>query len=370
MKDKRLRVLCLPGKAFRGGNPYFRMFCEGLETNDVETVEIKSVSALLGRFDIVHIHFPEHYVTEQSLPNAFKWAGFYLLFLLRAKIFGRLIVWSVHDVHPFKERHLWLLHPYMRVIHALVDAHIFMTPSSAAEFLRDFPKAGRKPRCEIPHGAYSVSNISQDVVDVERIRLRDDRNTVIVGFLGDIKEYKNVGALKYIPTRLDDGRKVKVLLAGKADKYTEEEVRDVVSMLGDDHATWRNERLSDRDLDLLIRSVDFVLLPYKKGWNSGLATLVLCNHGRVIGSQLGVFTDIATKYGRPWAYQYQTPQGIARAVNEAAADHVSDADKTALDEKLQTISFSATATDLVAFYKSLLRRTAAHGLVRVIPRSR
>lgn len=348
-----LRILCLPGKAFKGGNPYFRLFCEGLEAAGLKTVEIKSRSALLGRFDVVHVHFPEHYITEQSLPNAFKWGGFYLVFLLRAKLAGKTIVWSVHDVHPFKERHVWLLRPFMAVFRALVDAYVFMSDSSAREFQATFPSQARKPRCRVSHSAYPVSEPDRDMVAIERARLSEDGSALVVGFLGNIKAYKNVAALRLLPAALSDGRRVRILIAGSADRDSLAETQAVTRDLGPARVVRRDGRLSDADLDLLIRSVDVVFLPYTKGWNSGLATLVLCNGGRVVGSDLPVFADMVREYGAPWIYQYATASDLAAVLETVSRNLPEEGDRARLSCLLSRSHANAVSADLRRFYERI-----------------
>ena len=123
--------------------------------------------------------------------------------------------------------------------------------------------------------------------------------------------------------------------------------------LGPARAIRRDGALSDVDLDLLIRCVDLVFLPYRQGWNSGLATLVLCNHGRVVGSDLPVFSDMADAFGAPWVYQYATAADLDTVLNTASRAGPTQADTARLATLLDRSSATSIGEELKNFYQML-----------------
>src|ERR1700730_19383481 len=101
---RTIRVLYLPGRDFRG-NPFIQLFCEALEQQEIRIVNVHTPEGRLFQFDILHIHWPEHYVTERSWLNAIGHAAIMLAYLFIAKVLTKKIVWTIHDIVPVRERH-------------------------------------------------------------------------------------------------------------------------------------------------------------------------------------------------------------------------------------------------------------------------
>jgi beta-1,4-mannosyltransferase len=348
-----MKVLSLPGRNFRG-NSYFKLFCDGLEKVGIDVIDIRSKDVLYLKFDIIHIHFPEHYVTEQNLIGAIKWTSIYSFLFLISKLFNKKIVRTIHDVLPFKQRHKWLLKPYMTFITYITDSYVFMTDSSINEFFEYFPNERQKPSVVIEHGPYPVRTINQAEIDVLRSELLGQTtDAFLVGFLGNIKEYKGIEALNLFPEKLMNGRPIKLVIAGKCDTETQLLCDEVMAKIRPEKMFRIDEVISDELLDKLIRSVDVVFLPYKKGWNSGLGILVLCNEGRILASSLPVFADVRKKYGEIWTYQYNDANELSKVLNEIESKTPVQNEKDELKRKLALTSFELGASKLKNFYESL-----------------
>src|ERR1022692_2370134 len=253
-KDRRLRVLSLPGRNFKG-NAYFRLFRDGLDAAGLKVVDRRILDALRLRFDIIHVHFPEHYVTEHNLGTAITLSFIYMSLFLAAKARRRCIVWSIHDVLPFKRRHLWLLKPFMRLFHSLVDGHVFLNPSSQREFYKNFPSAEVKPFSLIAHGPYPVNEPTAAALQARRRAFVGEENAFVVGVLGNIKRYKNIGALKWCPKRLSNGRPVRIVVAGKKDAECGGEVEEALAQIESNRLIHLDVQLSDSILLKLFHEV-------------------------------------------------------------------------------------------------------------------
>ena len=69
IRNSSLRILSLPGRDCKG-NPYIELFCDLLEKEGMSIVNIHSPQAKSFKFDVLHLHWPQHYVTERSLCRA------------------------------------------------------------------------------------------------------------------------------------------------------------------------------------------------------------------------------------------------------------------------------------------------------------
>jgi glycosyltransferase involved in cell wall biosynthesis len=353
-----LRILSLPAKDF-GGNPYSKYFSESLERAGLALVNIHAAEAKYFEFDVLHLHWPEFYVTERSLYKAVILAPAVLVYMTVTKLLRKKIVWTVHDVIPVKPRHAGLLRLYLSCVRVLVDAFVFMSPSSEAEFIGLFPRAKKKISWHVPHGPYPVSATSSQRRAELREQLSGGANCLLVGFVGDIKPYKNPEALAYLPREDTIGRKVKIVVAGAVDStFDTRQIEGALSRIQPAHLVRIRERLSDQYLADIIRAVDVVLLPYLRGSNSGLGMFVLSCGQRLLCSALPMFRDLASRPGPPWVYVFDYQAKDLSAELEAAlsrfqSDVVDTDAKSRLQAFLDDCSFDHGARQLRQLYERL-----------------
>jgi hypothetical protein len=358
-KHRLLRVLSLPGKQL-GGNPYTKYFCESLERRDLIVVDIHTSHGIRFKFDILHIHWPEFYVTERSVYAAMAFAPAVLVYMIVAKLLGKKIVWTVHDVTPIKTRHAILLQIYLLCVRNLVDAYVFMSPSSESEFVRLFPNEKTKIFWHIPHGRYPVSAITTEHRAELRERLSGDANCLLVGFLGDIRPYKNPKVLAHLPHQDTIGREIKIVVAGIVDPtYNNMEIEACLDRIPVNRLIRIRERLSDQSLADIIGAVDVVLLPYLRGSNSGFSMLVLSCGQRLLCSSLPMFRDLTNRPGPPWVHIFDHQAKDLSVELEAALSRflrdVVDTDaESRLRGFLDDCDFDRGAKQLQQLYKRLV----------------
>jgi beta-1,4-mannosyltransferase len=322
MRCSSLRVLSLPGREF-GGNPYIKLFCDSLERAGIAVANIHTTQGKYLKFDVLHIHWPEFYITEKSIYTAIALAPTVLFYMVATKLLRKKIVWTVHDVTPMRPRHARLLQLYLLCVRVLVDAYVFMSRSSEAEFVKIFPRTRKKKVCHVPHGPYPVSATSQQRQAELRERLSGGGDCLLVGFFGDIRPYKNAEVLAYLPDQDAIGREIKIVVAGAADPtYNTTEIEAPLSRILPKRMVRIKERISDQDLVDMIRAVDFVLLPYLRGSNSGFSMLVLSCGQRLLCSALPMFRELQNRLGPPWVHIFDHHAKNLSAELEAALSRV------------------------------------------------
>lgn len=358
-QNSSLRILSLPGKEF-GGNPYINLFCRSLERTGINIVNIHALEAKYFNFDVLHVHWPEFYVTERPFSRAIVSAPTILVYLAATKLLRKKIVWTVHDVTPMKARHPWLLRIYLLGVRVLVDAYVFLTPSSEAEFKRMFPLARKKPAWHVPHGRYPVPATPERRRAELRQRLSRGANCLLVGFFGEIRPYKNAEVLAYLPHQDSIGRELKIVVAGAADPtYDTAEIEAPLDRIPPKLLVRIKERLPDQDLADMIRAVDVVLLPYIRGSNSGFSMLVLSCRQRLICSALPMFIDLMHSLGPPWVHVFDHRTKDLSAELEAALwrfqhDIMDTEAKSRLETFLDNSEFDLGAQRLRQLYKELI----------------
>ena len=350
-RSSPIRLFSLPGRGHE--NRYFDLMLGALEARGVRVMPADMRHLLLLRFDVLHLNFPTHYVTQSGRLKAAASSALFAGVFLLAHLFRRRIIYTVHDVMPLSVRNEWLLWRYSAFVRRCVDGYVFLSASSRASFLEHFPDQAGKPWRLAPHGPYPANLLSAS----ERADRHDaiaGGGALLVGFLGVIKPYKNVAALARLPEQLADGRPVHLVVAGPAEAGHEAAVEAALATRSPSGVTRLPARLSNRELDLLVQSVDVVLLPYQRGSNSGAALLVLSNRGRLIGSSLPIFRQLAEEVGAPWVLVSEdTLEGWQAALEQVAAHAPDTADQSRLDHYLQTHSFAAGADAVVSLYEAL-----------------
>ena len=354
-----LRILCLQGRNF-GGNPYVRLFCESLERAGVHVVDTHTSQARYFKFDVLHLHWPDLYVTLRQLHEAMVIAPTILVYMLVAKLLRKKIVWTIHDVIPSRVRHPRLLNLYLFFVSGLVDAYIFMSPSSETEFKKFFPRARKRPTWHVPHGPYPVPATSPQHRAEMRERLSGGANCLLVGFFGDIRPYKNTEVLAYLPHQDSIGREIKIVVAGTADPaFDPMETEVPFNRIPLRHLVRIRERLTDHCLVDMIRAVDVVLLPYSWGSNSGFSMLVLSCGQRLLCSALPMFRDLTNRLGSPWIYIFDhrakdLSAELRAALTRFQLDVVDMDAKSRLGAFLDDCSFDRGAQQLRVLYERLI----------------
>lgn len=354
-----IRVFSIPGKGSKTqGIP---QTCEGLEKAGVELVNLRDARVWRLGFEIIHLHFPVHYIAERSILYSLVRSVLSLAFYLLAKYVGRcVVVYEVHDAVPFRPRYGWLLWPLLAIIHGLVDGYMFLSDSSHQEFIRRFPRQRSKPWIRIDHGAFPVA-----VADVPTRRayraalLGVDEPRFLIGFLGEIKDYKGLETLPLVPRQLVDGTPVRLVIAGRVDPTYKKIADPILVRLGSSPIRI-DRRLSDVELEEFIQAMDVVLLPYTRGWNSGMAMLVLGAQSRILATNRPLFLEFQKALGPPWIYTFDgdpdlSAATLAVALNSIQHDAVTADDQARLQKYLAERSFKQVGQALQGFYRRLLR---------------
>jgi glycosyltransferase involved in cell wall biosynthesis len=362
-----MTILSMPGKGH--ANRYFTFFCDSLEEAGMRVLNIRDRDARRFKFDVLHLHFPTHFLTETKVLPAIVWSLVLSAFFVFTKLLGKPIVYTVHNVIPFHAKRGWLLVPYLALVHHLSDAFVFLNGSSQTEFYERFPAQRSKRFVRIAHGPYPVNELSADARREKRRAVAGDEESFLVGFLGTIKSYKNAAAIASVPRTLGDGRPVKIVVAGRIEASYKREAEAILADVPADLLVRIDRFVSDEELDELIQITDAFFLPYTKGWNSGAVLLALSNRARIVASNLPVFEELAQSLGAPWVYCFdrdaaRIAESLPAVLEAVAADPVDDAARARLSRFLDENSFAAGTRRLEALY-SETRRT--RGLRAVTP---
>lgn len=274
-----LRVLASPGREGGRRNPYSRLVIDSLP----EGIAVDSFNwrrALLERYDIVHVHWPEALLYGRRSLSRWAKRMFFLALIVRLRFGRTAAVWSVHNLRPHDPSssvEAWLLEAWRRV--CTIEIHL--TEGTAKE-LNTTPERVRV----IPHGLYPRP----------RAVPYDPAGPAVA--VGALRSYKGFDRLARVWETLDTERPL--VIAGDG----EPELVDALTALSRTSAkvSFREGRLTDAELDDLIESASVVVIPYAEFANSGIAVLAL-SHGRpLIATSSAAVLELQQEAGAEWVH--------------------------------------------------------------------
>jgi beta-1,4-mannosyltransferase len=346
-RTRPLRVIGRPRSSNAVANPYNHLLYEAVSRHGVIVEEFSGWrNALRGRFDVLHVHWPEYTVSQKSLLRSIRSGVGFLAgcWLLQRR--GTRIVWTVHNLHSHENPHPRLERAFSAAFRTIVDGCFCMFRDSQAELLRSAGWRRSAPRAVLTrHGDYRAAY--GPTVDRARGRqlMGATPDDFVVLFFGRVRGYKNVPGLIRTFTDLDlpgarlhiVGRCAEPQLAEEIDELARREPRVRV------HSGF----VPPSEVPHWIGAADLVVLPFAEVHNSGSALLALSYGPPVLGPAMGSFQDLARDVGRECVRTYTgdlTPEVLARAIEWSRGRHVSP-------DQLAAFDWDSIAEQTVAGYR-------------------
>ena len=272
-------------------NPYVILLRDHLAASpDVSVRTFSWRRALLGRYDVLHLHWPDTLVGGRSPARAALRRLLFLALLLRLRLTSAALVRTLHNLRPHESTTRtvrWLL--------ALTDrwTAVFVRLNDAT------PVRPGAVAVTIPHGHY------RPWYDAYPAEVADPARLAFVGF---VRPYKNVEELirAFRACAPAAGHAPTLEVAGQpADPGLADRLRAAAS--GDERIALRLGHLDDADLVHTVRSAALVVLPYREMHNSGAALMALSLDRPVLVPDNVVNRDLAAEVGEEWVRRYSPP---------------------------------------------------------------
>jgi beta-1,4-mannosyltransferase len=298
----RMRVLASPALINRWLNPYNWLLNTHLEREGVNVLGAAPWRVLRGQADIWHVHWPEHVFNRQSVARATFSTRTFLHLVREARQAGIRIVWTVHNLRAHDGRHPKLEEAFWDEFLELVDGLIHLSEAGRAAALARFPHVSARPGWVIPHGHYRTEYVTGHTRTAARQQLQIPATAPLVLFAGRLRPYKNVPALlqafREMPTPA-----ARCLVAGKPANRA---VRDDLAHRADadPRVTLDLRHVPRRELAMMLRATDLVVLPYREILNSGSALLALSLNRPTLVPRQGALAELAETVGPAWVRCY------------------------------------------------------------------
>lgn len=315
-----IRVL----QSFRTGrqttNPYLIQLVESLQP-EVITSSFSWQRAIFGRFDVIHLHWPENLVRGRGWLRTTTRRVLFFAMLARLSISRVALVRTLHNEHAHEQGgfiECALLGWCQKRTDLWIRLNPFTTP------------AGRAPVVTIPHGHYREW-FARHVI-----------NAPLKGRLlafGLIRPYKGVDRLLEAFRQFDDP-KASLRIVGKpiSDELGSSIIRQAAL---DQRVSVDLRYTNDSDLAGAVSESELIVLPYRAMHNSGAVLLALSLHRPVLVPENEINLALQREVGYGWVRTF-TGDIDARDLSDATAWISSRSDVLAPDLSLREWRLVAT----------------------------
>jgi len=269
---------------------------------DVRVVKFSWKTAFFGTWDVLHLHWPESLIRASSVTKT--WIKYALFAMLVGRVFfsHRSALWTVHNESPHergKRMESWLLDLWSKVAARRVYLYPSVTPRDASSRY-------------IPFGDYS------HVAGRYTSRAPSPRDPNRVLLFGLLRPYKGieqlVAAFENLARESPDSRLA--IMGRPIDEKYGVEIAQQVS--GNGSIEFRGQLLEYVDLVGQIQRSGFVVLPYRRMYNSGAALLALSCGTPILVPSSPTMTDLLSEAGPEWVRLYEgdiTSEILGSAIN-------------------------------------------------------
>jgi len=298
------RVLQSFGVPGERTNPYVTMLRDSLaRTPGVEPLCFSWRTAVVGRYDVFHAHWPEALIEKRGAVSTFGRRVFYALFLLRLVVTRTPVVRTVHNIE--------LPSGISRTEAALLRWTERLTTTRI--LLNEFtPLPAGESGTLIEHGHY------RDWFD------RYPEPGCVPGrfaFFGRVRRYKNVEGLVRAFTALPDDQQQPLSLHIAGSPSSDELVQRLHRLAGDDRRIgFQLSFVDDAELVRVAGEAELVVLPYPEMHNSGSVLAALSLDRPVLVPDNEFNRDLAAEVGDGWVLRYAgdlSPQALLDGLEQA-----------------------------------------------------
>jgi glycosyltransferase involved in cell wall biosynthesis len=297
---KPARVSFLPYETWR--NPYQVRLALALEAQGVKVSPGPAHSAhpmihamrarLRSELDLVHIHWASPLLLSHRRARSVMKTFVFVLACRLLKLQGVKLVWTVHNLYDHERLDPAWESRAKRLLVGLCNRVIVHCPSALELARRAYhlPAASMERFSVIPHGHFIDGYPNQISRRQARDRLGLPDGERIFLYLGQVRAYKNLGALIETFREMDDPR-ARLLIAGEpASARLVEEIRSAAVGLKRVHLHLR--RVPDQEVQTYMNAADAVVLPFREILTSSSLILAMSFGKATITPAMGCSPDL------------------------------------------------------------------------------
>lgn len=265
--------------------------------DDIEFLYFSWRTALFGRWDVFHVHWPEYLVRGRTVIHRLRNRALFTALLMRLRLQRKPVLRTVHNLRPHEPGD----RGEARLLADLDDA-----TSMLVRLTDSTPVDADRPHTTILHGdyRYPFRNYGHAAVIPGRLL-----------YFGRIEPYKGVDLLLEVFAALADDA-LSLRIVGRPT----DSLRSVITAEADraEAVTARLEFVSDQALVEEITASELIVLPYKEMHNSGVLLVALSLNRPVLAPYSSTNELIQVEVGNEWLILY-TGEFTAEVLRDAMA---------------------------------------------------
>jgi glycosyltransferase involved in cell wall biosynthesis len=246
--------------------------------------------------------------------------GFLELFsILLARMAGRRVIVTIHDVTTLSARHK--TSRYGHIICRLAHAVIVQSAVSRDELMMQYHLPPDKMRM-IPHGNYIPFRLPNTPRNEAKRQLAVKEDSAILLFLGQIKEAKGLDVLiNAMPLVLSKHPHALLVIAGRPWKLQFSVYERMIHDLGiGNRCRVLLKYLDDREIALLLSAASLIVLPYRRIYQSGISLLAMSYGKAIVASDIPGMVESIEDGETGWLFKAGSPDDLAKVINAALAN--------------------------------------------------
>jgi beta-1,4-mannosyltransferase len=294
-----IRVLAAPATSL---NPYIPLLYGPMRRSGVSVDQFTPWRALVKRYNILHLHWPEGFVTRPSALKAAIGSIGLILLLWWVRLRGSRVVWTTHNLASHSQRRPRAEGLFFKLFVRSIDGYICLTEGGRRKVISVFPPLGRLPGFVIPHGHYRGAYPDEISRGAARAHLGLPLDGRVILFFGWLDPYKNVGELTGVFRELRDSNTYLVIAGGCCYPEVAERLRAEAD--ADPRIRLHLGFVPPERVQQFFRSADLVVLPFREMNNSGSILLALSFECPVLATALGALPELAQQLGDNWIRLY------------------------------------------------------------------
>jgi len=276
-----------------------------------------------------------------------------ILFSLCTRMFGKKVIYTAHDIVPH-DRNTLLNRLIFRLVYKSQDEIIVHTEFIRNRILNEFNILKNKVHF-IEHGVYNIQTTKEITCENARDYFNLSKDDFVILFFGRIAKYKGVELIASNINKFTcENGKVKLIIAGEVAKDYETDFLNFLNNIDTTNIIQRLSFIKTSDVELLFKSSDVTILPYKEASQSGVLFLSYAYGTPVIASRIGGFPNYIVQEKTGMLYDPKDELSFTHAINTAI--HIFKKPNDELSNRIQTFandnfSWNSSCRQLYSIYE-------------------
>lgn len=322
-KDDCIRVLAWPARRKKKDNPYSYLVQKHTAAYNVDTHEFNLRNLLRLNWDVIHIHWPNIFASrDNAIVQLLVAAGLISILFIQKTAGATKIVWTVHNLQAHEAKYPLIERVYMNTFTRMVDGLLSPSEYGREQIYLKYPRLSKLP-CQITRiGHYrDLYTSPPDRKDARRQLSLDNTDAPLLLSFGQIRKYKNLGALVDIVNDADSEDLALVIAGSPADKEESEMLAQ--RNIQNKNITLHLRYIEEDAVPLYFSACDMVVLPFSSILNSSSALLALSLDRPVMVPDIGAMTELRDSIDAGWVSTY-TGELTAEKIHKSLASAPKD----------------------------------------------